>query len=149
VAKWAEKKGYPLLRVDGKWIETQKFKALDRYVEHTISVELGRFARGQGASDRRKLVETALTLGRGTLYAVDAKGRETVFSTQLFCPGTGRSFDELEPRLFSFNSPHGWCPQCQGFGTLLEVRTEGETEAEREVEVELAQEWAEGDPLPG
>jgi excinuclease ABC subunit A len=149
VAKWAQKKGYPLLRVDGKWIAPDKFKALDRYVEHTISVELGRFARGQSAPDRRKLVETALTLGRGTLYAVDAKGRETVFSTQLFCPGTGRSFDELEPRLFSFNSPHGWCPQCQGFGTMLDVETEGETEAEREVEVELAQEWAEGDgPLP-
>ena len=47
VAKWAEKKGYPLLRVDGKWIEPAKFKALDRYVEHTISVELGRFGKKQ------------------------------------------------------------------------------------------------------
>ena len=45
VAKWAEKKGYPLLRVDGRWIEPEKFKALDRYVEHTISVELGRIGR--------------------------------------------------------------------------------------------------------
>ena len=60
-----------------------------------------------------------------------------------FCPGTGRSFDELEPRLFSFNSPHGWCPHCQGFGTLLEVKTQGDTEAEREVERELAQEQVE------
>ncbi len=143
VAKWAEKKGYPLLRVDGKWIEPSKFKALDRYVEHTISVELGRFAKGQSTADRRRLLDTALALGRGTLYALDGRKRETVYSTSLFCPGTGRSFDELEPRLFSFNSPHGWCPQCQGFGTLLEVRTEGETEAEREVEVELAQELVE------
>ncbi len=141
VAKWAEKKGYPLLRVDGKWIEPAKFKALDRYVEHTISVELGRFNRKQPAPDRRRLVEAALALGRGTLYVFDARGRETVYSTQLFCPGTGRSFDELEPRLFSFNSPHGWCPACQGFGTLLEVATEGETEAEREVEIERAREW--------
>jgi excinuclease ABC subunit A len=149
VAKWAEKKGYSLLRVDGKWIEPAKFKALDRYVEHTISVKLGRFSKKQSGIDRRRLLDTALGLGRGTLYALDAMGRETVYSTQLFCPGTGRSFDELEPRLFSFNSPHGWCPRCQGFGTLLQVRTEGETEAEREIEVELAQESAgEDGPLP-
>ena len=142
VAKWAEKKGYPLLRVDGRWIEPAKFKALDRYVEHTVSVELGRLARGQAESERRRLLETALALGRGTLYALDGKGHESVYSTSLFCPGTGRSFDELEPRLFSFNSPHGWCPRCQGFGTLLDVRVQGETEAEREVEIELAQEQA-------
>ena len=88
--------------------------------------------------DRRRLLDTALALGRGTLYALYAQklqDKEAVYSTQLFCPGSGRSFDELEPRLFSFNSPHGWCPQCQGFGTVLDVRTEGETEAEREVEL--------------
>jgi excinuclease ABC subunit A len=147
VAKWAEKKGYPLLRVDGKWIEPAKFQALDRYVEHTISVELGRFGPKQSPTERRKLVDAALSLGRGTLYVLDPKKRETVYSTQLFCPGTGRSFDELEPRLFSFNSPHGWCPACQGFGTLLEVRTEGETESEREIEIERAREWAD-DVLP-
>jgi excinuclease ABC subunit A len=147
VAKWAEKKGYPLLRVDGKWIEPAKFKALDRYVEHTISVELGRFGKKQTATDRRRLIDAALALGRGTLYALDPRGKETVYSTQLFCPGTGHSFDELEPRLFSFNSAHGWCPSCQGFGTLFEVKTEGETEAEREVEIERAREWAD-DVLP-
>jgi excinuclease ABC subunit A len=142
VAKWSEKKGYPLLRVDGKWIAPGKFKALDRYVEHTISVELGRFGGKQSGPDRRKLIEAALALGRGTLYVLDSRGRESIYSTQLFCPGTGRSFDELEPRLFSFNSAHGWCPSCQGFGTLFEVRTEGETEAEREIEIERAREWA-------
>ena len=147
VAKWAEKKGYPLLRVDGKWIEPARFKALDRYVEHTISVELGRFGKKQTDLERRRLIDSALGLGRGTLYALDSRGRETVYSTQLFVPGTGHSFDELEPRLFSFNSPHGWCPTCQGFGTLLEVRTEGETEAEREVEIERAREWTD-DVLP-
>jgi excinuclease ABC subunit A len=145
VAKWAEKKGYPFLRVDGKWIEPAKFKALDRYVEHTISAEIGRFGKKLAPAQRRQLIDTALALGRGTLYALDPRGRETVYSTQLFVPGTGRSFDELEPRLFSFNSPHGWCPRCQGFGTLLEVRTEGETEAEREVEIERAREWVEDD----
>jgi excinuclease ABC subunit A len=142
VAKWAEKKGYAALLVDKKWIEPSKFKALDRYVEHTISVEVGRFGRKQAPVERRRLVDTALALGRGTLYAHDAKGRATVYSTALFCPGTGRSFDELEPRLFSFNSAHGWCPTCQGFGTVIDVRSDAETAAEREVEIELAQEWA-------
>jgi excinuclease ABC subunit A len=141
VARWAEKKGYPLLRVDGRWIEPAKFKALDRYVEHTVSVELGRFGKKLAGPERRKLVDVALALGHGTLYTLDTRGGETVYSTQLFCPGTGTSFDELEPRLFSFNSAHGWCPTCQGFGTLLEVKTEGETEAEREVEIERAREW--------
>ena len=143
VARWAEKKGYPLLRVDGRWIEPAKFKALDRYVEHTISVELGRFSRKQAVAERRRLVESALALGQGTLYAIDKRNAEAVYSTQLFCPGTGHSFDELEPRLFSFNSPHGWCPQCQGFGTILDVKTQAETEAEREVEIELLQEQVE------
>ncbi len=147
VAKWAAKKGHPLLRVDGRWIAPAKFKALDRYVEHTISVELGRFGAKQPAPERRKLVDTALALGRGTLYTLDARGRETVYSTQLFCPGTGRSFDELEPRLFSFNSAHGWCPTCQGFGTVLEVESDAETEAEREVEIERAWEWVDDDEV--
>jgi excinuclease ABC subunit A len=145
VAKWAEKKGYQWLLVDKKWIEPAKFKALDRYVEHTVSVEVGRFGKKQPPADRRRLVETALALGRGTLYAHDAKGRAAVYSTALFCPGTGRSFDELEPRLFSFNSAHGWCPTCQGFGTVIDMRSDAETVAEREVEIELAQEWADDD----
>jgi len=145
VAKWAEKKGFPMLRVDGKWIEPAKFKALDRYVEHTISVEIGRFGKKQAPTERRRLVESALALGRGTLYAFDSKNRQTVYSTALFCPGTGRSFDELEPRLFSFNSAHGWCPTCQGFGTVIDMRSDADTEAEREVEIELAQEWADDD----
>jgi excinuclease ABC subunit A len=145
VAKWAEKKGYQWLLVDKKWIEPPKFKALDRYVEHTISVEVGRFSRKLASAERRRLVDSTLGLGRGTLYAVDPKGRQTVYSTALFCPSTGRSFDELEPRLFSFNSAHGWCPTCQGFGTVVDLRSDADTEAEREVEIELAQEWADDD----
>ncbi|HUB68070.1 MAG TPA: excinuclease ABC subunit UvrA [Candidatus Methylacidiphilales bacterium] len=149
VAKWAVKKGYPRLRVDGKWIDPAKFKPLDRYVEHTISAELGRFSHEISLPDRRRLIDSALAVGRGTLYALDTRGRETVYSTQLFCPDAGRSFDEPEPRLFSFNSPHGWCPACQGFGTLLENSAEGDTEAQREAEAELARELAgDDDSLP-
>jgi excinuclease ABC subunit A len=145
VAKWAEKKGYKWMLVDKKWIQPSNFKALDRYVEHTVSVEIGRFGKKQAPAERRRLVESALALGRGTLYAFDSMKRPTVYSTALFCPGTGRSFDELEPRLFSFNSAHGWCPTCQGFGTVIDVSSDADTEAEREVEIELAQEWADDD----
>ena len=56
--------------------------------------------------------------------AVDAGGRQQVFSTQLFCRGSGRSFEELDPRLFSFNSPQGACAECSGLGYTREVDPE-------------------------
>lgn len=143
IARWAEKKGYSLLRVDGKWIEPAKFKALDRYSEHTIDGVIGELNGKMPPAERRRLIELALNIGRGTLYAIDSRKKETVYSTQLYCPGTGRSFDELDPRLFSFNSVHGWCPECQGYGTVVEISTQGETESEREQEIEWAREQAE------
>jgi excinuclease ABC subunit A len=96
-------------------------------------------------------VSQALALGKGTLYALDPKGKSTIHSHHLFCPGTGRSFDELDPRLFSFNSPHGWCPECQGYGTLLDKPPEVDTEdeAEKEQQMELArEEVGDGELLP-
>jgi excinuclease ABC subunit A len=143
VARWAEKKGYPFLRADGKWVEPAKFKALDRYVEHSIEVVLGNVTSKMKESERRKMVDTALALGRGTFYCVDARSRETIYSTNLYCPGSGQAFDELDPRLFSFNSVHGWCANCQGYGTVVAVNLQGETEAEREVELERAREQSE------
>ena len=56
----------------------------------------------------RNLVQRALEIGRGTAHLLDAKNRLTVMSTEMSCPGCGRAFEELDPRLFSFNSPHGW-----------------------------------------
>jgi excinuclease ABC subunit A len=144
VAKWAEKKGFAALRVDGKWIEPAKFKALSRYTEHTIDLVLGNIGPGQSPSDRRRLMELALTHGRGTLYTLDNHRRELVYSTHLYCPDSGRSFDELEPRLFSFNSPHGWCPACQGYGTLAGAPRldpgDYDSELEREMAADLARE---------
>ena len=149
VARWAIKKGYKLLRVDGKWVEPEKFQPLDRYKEHQIEVLVGQIAPKQ--KDLPILVSQALSLGKGTLYAIDRQGKSTIHSHHLFCPGTGRSFDELDPRLFSFNSPHGWCTECQGYGTLLAQPPEPETddEAEKEQQMELArEEIADGDLLP-
>ncbi|PAW76653.1 MAG: excinuclease ABC subunit A [Verrucomicrobia bacterium Tous-C9LFEB] len=142
IAKWAQKKGYTMLRVDGKWIAPDKFKALNRYSEHTIDLVVGTLTSKQKPGERRRLVETALEIGRGTLFAFNKKD-ESVYSTHLFCPKSGRSFDELDPRLFSYNSPHGWCPTCEGYGTILHVNVDAETDAEREAAQELAREWHE------
>ncbi|MEM9399282.1 MAG: excinuclease ABC subunit UvrA [Verrucomicrobiota bacterium] len=136
VGKWAVKKGYPYLRVDGKWIESAQFQALDRYQEHTIDVVLGNITHQ--CDDIPAQVNTALEHGNGIFYALDNDQKETIYSTSLFCPGSGRSFDELDPRLFSYNSPHGWCPECHGYGTVTEVSLKAENEAEREQEMELA-----------
>jgi excinuclease ABC subunit A len=147
VARWAEKKGYPALRVDGKWIEPAKFKALDRYVAHTIDVVLGNLSSEQTPANRRKLLETALALGRGTLYTIDEKSRQTIYSNQLFCPESGRAFEALEPNTFSFNSPHGWCETCQGYGTIIKedlVNIDEEASLlEQEVQLEQSREAVE------
>ncbi|MEP6956883.1 MAG: excinuclease ABC subunit A, partial [Chthoniobacterales bacterium] len=66
----------------------------------------------------RNLVQRALEIGRGTAHLLDAKHRLTVMSTEMSCPGCGRAFEELDPRLFSFNSPHGACEACGGFGEI-------------------------------
>ena len=149
IARWAVKKGYKLLRVDGKWVEPDKFQPLDRYKEHHIEVLVAQLAPKQ--KDLPILVSQALSLGKGTLYAIDRQGKSTIHSHHLFCPATGRSFDELDPRLFSFNSPHGWCSDCQGYGTLLAKPPEpdSEDEAEREQQLELArEEIPDGELLP-
>jgi len=149
VARWAVKKGYKLLRVDGQWVEPTNFQPLDRYKEHQIEVLVGQLTPGR--KDLPVLVSQALSLGKGTLYAIDSRGKTTIHSHHLFCPGTGRSFDELDPRMFSFNSPHGWCPECQGYGTLLAKPPELDTEdeAEKEQQLELArEEISEGELLP-
>jgi excinuclease ABC subunit A len=149
VARWAVKKGYKLLRVDGQWVEPANFQPLDRYKEHQIEVLVGQLTPGR--KDLPVLVSQALSLGKGTLYAIDSRGKTTIHSHHLFCPATGRSFDELDPRMFSFNSPHGWCPECQGYGTLLAKPPELDTEdeAEKEQQLELAREEInEGELLP-
>ncbi len=136
LAAWALKNKYPYLRVDGKWIEPQKFKALDRFKEHSIDLILGNLSKKLEPAKRRDLIQKAVTLGKGVCSVIDSKSVERLFSTHYACSKSGRSFEELDPRLFSFNSPHGWCPTCQGFGRVAEMKTQGETALEIEVEIE-------------
>ena len=76
---------------------------------------------GAGAPyrDAQQLIDETLKLGQGTLFALDNDGRTTVHSTERACPKCGRSFEALDPKNFSYNSPQGWCPRCRGFGELF------------------------------
>jgi excinuclease ABC subunit A len=117
VAKWALRHGFDTLLVDGRFVQAAEFPKLERFKEHTIDVVVGASASRQSMRD---LVARALEIGNGNARLLDAKNRPTILSTAMSCPGCGQSFEELDPRLFSFNSPHGWCPDCRGFGEVWE-----------------------------
>ncbi|MGH3745645.1 MAG: excinuclease ABC subunit UvrA, partial [Mycobacteriales bacterium] len=123
--------GYARARVDGTVVALSDPPKLDKQKKHTIEVVIDRLAVKPTAKRRlTDSVETALRLGEGliTLEFVDlpAKdpGRERTYSEQLACHHCGLSFEDLEPRSFSFNSPYGACPTCTGLGTRKEVDPE-------------------------
>src|SRR2546430_2413617 len=118
VAHWAEHQGFDALYVDGKLIPVSHFRKLERFKEHTIDVVVGAID-AKRILKARNLTQRAIGVGRGTAHLLDAKNRLTVMSTEMSCPGCGRAFEELDPRLFSFNSPHGACEECGGFGEIL------------------------------
>ncbi len=137
VARWATRHQIPLLRIDGRWIETEKFQPLERYKEHTIEAYIGDITPRIKPAEASQILSTALRHGRGTILALSSNGQTTIHSTHLHCPQSGTSFEELDPRLFSFHSPHGWCPYCQGLGVLPpKISQEAQTALERELELE-------------
>ncbi|MEO0453887.1 MAG: hypothetical protein AAFY98_07100 [Verrucomicrobiota bacterium] len=141
LGRWAVRKNLPYLRVDGEWIPPEKFEPLDRYREHHIDAVLGNIQAGDPQIE--VLINQALDIGNGTIYTIDNQSQEKIYSTELFCPGTGRSFESLDPRLFSYNSPYGWCQDCQGYGTITEVKVDPRLEGvEREAAIEEALEAA-------
>jgi len=129
LARWAQARGYSHLRVDGVMIPTKKWPRLDRFREHNIELPVEEIKVSPDIEKRLKeKLHTALNLGKGNVYvAIEkpespqgySKWDQVVFSTSRACPECGRSFEEPDPRLFSFNSPHGWCPHCYGTGLLL------------------------------
>ena len=121
--------GFSRVRVDGVVHALTEVPTLKKQEKHTIEVVVDRLT--VSADSRQRLtdsVETALGLGHGyvTLEFVDRKddAREVTYSEHLACPRDGLSFEELEPRSFSFNSPFGACPECTGLGTTREVDSE-------------------------
>ena len=118
--------GYSRARVDGTTIELTEPPKLKKQEKHTIEVVIDRLtAKADSKSRLTDSIETALKLAQGivVLDFVDAKGaeKERTYSEHMACHDCGLSFDELEPRSFSFNSPFGACPECSGIGTKLEV----------------------------
>ncbi len=122
IAKWAVGKGFEQLRVDGARVATASWPRLDRFKEHDIELPLGKCSIAAGALvEVRSMLEQALEHGNGVAYVLKGTkaDRPQVFSTKRACPGCDRSFEELDPRLFSYNSRHGWCERCYGAGELL------------------------------
>ncbi len=124
-------KGFSRARVDGEIIQLSEPPKLKKQEKHTIEVVVDRLS--VKASARRRLtdsVETALGLAAGVVVLdfvdlpADDPHRERVYSEHLACLVDDLSFEELEPRSFSFNSPYGACPECTGLGTRLEVDPE-------------------------
>ena len=146
VARWAERQGFDTLYVDGILVPIPQFRKLERFKEHTIDVVVG-VIDARRILKARNLTQRALEIGRGTAHLLDSKNRLTVMSTEMSCPGCGRAFEELDPRLFSFNSPHGACEGCGGFGEIwnsaLQTGTEesGESVLENELAADREFEW--------
>ena len=148
VARWAERQGFDTLYVDGRPLPVPRFQKLERFKEHTIDVVVGVIDRKRIAN-ARDVARRALEIGRGTARLLDSKNRLTVMSTEMSCPGCGRAFEGLDPRLFSFNSPHGACEECGGFGEIWDqdfqtaASRDGESVLESELAAERESEWIE------
>jgi excinuclease ABC subunit A len=125
VAEWATRHGYKELRADGRIYNTSQPFRLDRFKEHDVEIVVGVLDRkpGSTASARhpQELIEEALDLGKGTVFALDNHGTATIHSTERACPKCSRSFSPLDPKGFSYNSAQGWCPRCRGFGELFYI----------------------------
>jgi excinuclease ABC subunit A len=136
LAKWAKTRGYTHLRVDGEFIATAPWPRLDRFKEHTLELPVGDLViSAANEAELRELLAKALDLGKGVLHlltpldglhkaiaeahSTQGIGSVKVFSTKRACPTCGTSYAELDPRMFSYNSKHGWCTGCVGTGLAL------------------------------
>ncbi|MFC8583550.1 excinuclease ABC subunit UvrA [Streptomyces sp. NPDC057217] len=124
-------KGYSRARVDGTTVQLSEPPTLKKQEKHTIEVVIDRLTVKDSAKRRlTDSVETALGLSGGMVVLdfvdlpEDDPERERMYSEHLYCPYDDLSFEELEPRSFSFNSPFGACPDCTGIGTRMEVDPE-------------------------
>ncbi|WP_028996481.1 excinuclease ABC subunit UvrA [Azohydromonas australica] len=136
LAKWALARGHTHLRVDGEFVPVQPFPRLDRFKEHTVELPVGDIVvTPENETRLRELLHKALEHGKGVMHLLHpldglrdamACGKPTgglckvkVFSTKRACPTCGTSYPELDPRMFSYNSKHGWCGECVGTGLAL------------------------------
>lgn len=113
------KEGYSRVRVNSKIIRTEETIKLDRYKKHDIEIVIDRI-NVQDSSRLNEAVEQALKKGENILFVLDEKGKDHLYSSSMACPKCGVSFEELQPRMFSFNSPFGACEECKGLGVKTE-----------------------------
>ncbi|HEX6296718.1 MAG TPA: excinuclease ABC subunit UvrA, partial [Burkholderiales bacterium] len=120
LATWAASKGYSQLRVDGELLPVRPFPRIDRFKEHTIELPVG-YVKVSPKTEKelRERLAMALEFGKGVVHVQTGK-KIQAFSTKRACRCCGRSFPELDPRLFSYNSKHGWCAKCYGTGLAIE-----------------------------
>ena len=136
LADWARPRGYTHLRVDGNFLPTTNFPRIDRFKEHTIELPVRSLdVSPENEAALRQALADALVHGKGVVHvlsnlsglrelmqagtATAGLGTLSVFSTKRACPVCSTSYPELDPRLFSYNSKHGWCPDCVGTGVKL------------------------------
>jgi excinuclease ABC subunit A len=114
-----QRRGFERVKIDGKLHLIAEAPALDKKRKHDIEVVVDRIVVREGIAQRlADSFETALALADGVAYAENAdSGERTVFSQKFACPVSGFTLEEIEPRLFSFNSPQGACPACDGLGS--------------------------------
>jgi excinuclease ABC subunit A len=114
--------GFARARIDGEVRDLTEDIKLDRYYQHNIEVVVDRLVRKDGIEQRlTESLETALGLADGVAVVDIVDGPALTFSQHFACAQCGHSFDELQPRNFSFNSPYGACPACNGLGTRFQV----------------------------
>jgi len=119
-----QKSGFVRVRVDGEMHEVTDNIPMDRYKQHTIEAVVDRIiVKGEVHQRLADSIETALKLGKG-LVSIASPDEERLFSEHFSCPDCGISLGEIEPRMFSFNSPYGACPECAGLGTKTEFDPE-------------------------
>jgi excinuclease ABC subunit A len=116
-------KGFQRVKVDGKLYEIDDLPALDKKLKHDIEVVVDRLVLRDDLGNRlADSVETAVRLADGLLIVEHAdSGERTIFSEKFACPVSGFTIAEIEPRLFSFNNPHGACPNCDGLGAQMYI----------------------------
>ncbi len=160
VAAWAAKHGYAEVRADGKIYSTSERLRLDRFREHDVEIVVGILDKKVGQASplplrkigkssaplsktAQQLIDEALRLGNGTLFALSNDQKVSIHSIHRACPGCGQSFEKLDPKNFSYNSSQGWCPKCRGFGELFYL-PEVERGARADAIEESWFEWQEG-----
>ena len=136
LADWARPRGYTHLRIDGEFLPTTGFPRIDRFKEHTVELPIASLhIDPKNEAALRLALTVALQHGKGQVHVLapldglqgamlagtstKGIGKLEAFSTKRACPVCSTSYPELDPRLFSYNSKHGWCPDCVGTGVKL------------------------------